>query len=193
MDLESVLILVDPNSASSTGAVWAEDYKKHKKGDVFGYLASDKRYWRQKISNKQYAVHNLIWIKVNGVFSDDETIDHIDRNGLNNNINNLRLAKRVQQLQNRRGWGKSNFRGVSKYKKNKKYIAYIMYPGHGRIHLGYYNFEQHAAIAHDIAATILFPGNEHYKLNYEKAFWLTQDTCIRTIVVDKLSTFLRNV
>ena len=46
---------------------------------------------------------------------DGITVDHIDRNGLNCQRNNLRLATRSQQQINRNSWSISGFRGVSKH------------------------------------------------------------------------------
>lgn len=181
------LVLVDP--MSPTGARWAVNHGRHSIGAVLGYETGNKLYWRQKINNKEFAVHNLIWIKENGSIPKNKTVDHIDNNGQNNKIDNLRLANSLQQLQNRRGWSKSKLKGTSKIKNQTLFAAYCMYPKYGRVHLGYYKFAEHAAIAHDIAAVILFNNDEYYKLNYPNAFWLKQSTCISDKVLEKLNVF----
>lgn len=186
----SHLIEIDPSSP--TGARWATDFKRQKKGTILGYLTSCKKYWRQKINNKEYAVQNLIWIKLHKSIPEDKTVDHIDNNGLNNSVSNIRLANSLEQLQNRRSWSKSKLRGVNKCKNHELYCAYCMYPEYGRVYLGYYKYAEHAAIAHDIAASILFPGNTHYKLNYPKAFWLTEKTFVSEKVLEKINAFFES-
>ena len=185
--------LLDINPESPTGATWADDYRSHKKGDTFGYMTTDKKYWRQKINKRQYAVHNLIWEKLYGSIPNTKTIDHIDNNGLNNSISNLRLTDTLGQLQNRRSWGHCKYRGVAKLKKYDNYCAYIMYPKYGRVHLGYYKLQEHAAIAHDIAAVILFSENKYYKINFPEAFWLRENTYISDKVLDKLHYFMEKM
>jgi len=180
-------IIVD--STSPTGARWAEGSKRHAEGSPVGYETANKLYWRQKINNKEYAVHNLIWIKQYGSIPDHKTVDHIDNDGKNNLLSNLRLADSLQQLQNRRGWSKEKLRGVSKVKNQNLFTAYCMYPEYGRVHLGYYKYAEHAAIAHDIAATILFSKNKYYKINYPRGFWLKEDTHISEKVLEKLNAF----
>jgi len=192
MELKDAVEFIQVDETSPTGGVWSRDFNHHKKGKVFGYLNSRKTYWRQKINNIEYAVHTLIWIKINGEIPEGKTVDHRDNNGLNNREYNLRLASSLQQLQNRRPWGCCKFRGVSKT-KNTNYVAYIMYPEYGRVHLGYYKLAEHAAIAHDIAAAILFPYNTHYKINFSNAFWLTAETRISNKVLEKLETFFKAV
>ena len=188
-EYEKICNLIEIDNQSPTGAVWAKNFKKKNKGDIFGYLTSNKRYWRQKINGKQYNVHNIIWIKFYGPIPSNKTVDHIDKNGLNNAVDNLRLAETIQQLHNRRTWSKSNFKGVSQENKTKRYAAYIMYPKYGRVHLGYYKYAEHAAIAHDIAATIIFSNNAYYNLNYSTGFWLSKETLISNKVLEKLNVF----
>ena len=43
---------------------------------------------------KYYRVHRLIWETFNGIIKNNLTVDHIDKNIKNNNINNLRLLTR---------------------------------------------------------------------------------------------------
>lgn len=190
-ELQEISSYVELDSTSPTGAVWAKDFKRHKVGDSFGCKSSDKRYWRQKINDVQYGVHNLIWIKEKGLIPEGLTVDHIDNNGLNNHIENLRLATKLQQLHNRNAWSQAGLKGVGRVKNYENYCAYIMYPKRGRLHLGYYKFAEHAAIAHDIAASIIFNKNTYYKLNYKEGFWLTENSMIKKKVLEKIESFFQ--
>jgi hypothetical protein len=80
-------------------------------------------------------------------------IDHIDRDGLNNQKSNLRMATHAQNQHNvpfRRD-NTSGYKGVSFYKPYNKYIAHIQFNGKN-IHLGYYDTAIEAAMAYDEAA-----------------------------------------
>jgi hypothetical protein len=79
-------------------------------------------------------------------------VDHVDRNGLNNQRFNLRPASLNEQAWNtgpRRG--SSRFKGVSWYKPYGTWRAYIM-AHRQRHHLGYFLDEEDAARARDVAA-----------------------------------------
>lgn len=83
----------------------------------------------------------------------DEQVDHRDRNGLNNQRDNLRLCTNGQNQQNR-GLGKNNtsgFCGVWWNKRNKKYVAGIRASGQ-KIHLGYFDDKIEAAKIYNEAA-----------------------------------------
>ena len=70
---------------------------KVKKGAHAGTKAG--KYYRIKIYGKNYRVHRIIWLYVYGYFPENE-IDHIDRNGQNNKINNLREVSRQCNMRN---------------------------------------------------------------------------------------------
>lgn len=78
-------------------------------------------------------------------------VDHIDGDGLNNRRENLRA---ITPKQNRQAGRKkrigcaSKFRGVSWYKRIKKWQAAICVDGKDH-HLGYFNSERGAAQAYD--------------------------------------------
>ncbi len=59
------------------------------------------RHWRVNISNGAYFVHRIIWALFYGNAEIPEDIDHVDGNGLNNQICNLRLATHGQNQANR--------------------------------------------------------------------------------------------
>ncbi len=77
-------------------------------------------------------------------------IDHIDRNGLNNQRNNLRPANRSQSNMNK-GLQSNNttgYKGVCFNKKAQKYTARICI-NKERIHLGYFDTAIEAAYTYD--------------------------------------------
>ena len=95
-----------------------------------------------------------------------EQVDHIDRNTVDDRIENLRLATSSQNQANRskpKGTYSSEYKGVCWNKQNKKWQAYIKVNGKP-IHLGYFIEEFEAAIAYDKAAKEYF--EEFAKLNF---------------------------
>jgi hypothetical protein len=78
-------------------------------------------------------------------------VDHIDRNPLNNRVENLRWANRSMNCLNRRTWGKCCYRGVSFNKRQHQYVAQISHQG-VRVHLGTYDSPEEAASVYDFHA-----------------------------------------
>jgi hypothetical protein len=84
-------------------------------------------------------------------------VDHIDRNPLNNQRSNLRVATAGQNARNaskRRNAQTSAFKGVSLY-RNGKWVAQIQVDRR-KVHLGYFATAIDAALAYDGAARRLF-------------------------------------
>lgn len=89
-------------------------------------LSITERFRLSRIARKAYKT-------VYGVIPEGYDVDHIDHNPLNNEIENLRLLTRSENLRNRRKFTmkesevKSKYKGVYWCKKRKKWIAQLRY------------------------------------------------------------------
>ena len=109
-----------------------------------GKCRPDKKYMATKIAGQHYYVHKLIYLYHHGYMP--EQVDHINRNALDNRIENMRPATASQNCANRSLFknSTSGTRGVSWDKIHKKWNAYISINGK-RKNLGYYNDLEEAA------------------------------------------------
>lgn len=116
-------------------------------------------YRKGNVLRYQVLAHIVIWAWMTGEWPpDDKTVDHRDKNRLNNRWGNLRLATRAQNQRNRNQVGKSSqYHGVTlaRYKRKPqtswKWQAKIMVDG-VRLHLGSFSTEIEAALAYNEAA-----------------------------------------
>lgn len=102
-------------------------------------------------NNKTILMHRQIMKVIKGMI-----VDHKDRNGLNNQRSNLRIATRSQNNANRRASinsRTSKFLGVAYEKDRKKWTARIRKDWKG-YRLGSFDTEVEAARAYNAAATI---------------------------------------
>ena len=161
--LRSVLV-VPTIPGENSGLIWViQNGQRAKPGQIAGSL---RKYingvnfridWTIGFEGKTYNVARIIYTKL---YEDPKelTVDHIDRNPLNNNINNLRLANRKEQNvnQNLRSDNKSGARGVTWIKEVKKWQAYARINNKPK-HLGLYNCLLDAANAYNKAAIKYYP------------------------------------
>lgn len=105
-------------------------------------------------------LHRLIMRATTG-----QTVDHRDRDGLNNHRDNLRLCTLSQNRANGRQWKQpaSGFRGV--YASGAKWMACISDNGHRVRYLGAFISKEDAARAYDSAA--LERWGEFSSLNFQ--------------------------
>lgn len=83
---------------------------------------------------------------------DGALVDHIDRNGLNNCRNNLRLASNSLNGHNTSSRpGTSRYKGVSFHKRVRRWHAQITTSGK-TVSLGYFDTQSDAALAYNTAA-----------------------------------------
>ena len=109
-------------------------------------------YWHISINKKLYKAHRLAILITSGVWPQAE-VDHIDGNKQNNKIDNLRNVTTSQNLQNRPlpKNNTSGLKGVSFYKRSRKYMACIRANKKLR-HLGYFDCPAAASLAYQMAA-----------------------------------------
>jgi len=105
-------------------------------GDNAGSLHKSTGYLRLNIDNKSYYVHRLIYFYFTGIYTSEFEIDHINRNRLDNRLENLRLVTTSQNQCN------VNFKGYHK-QKDGKFRVRLSIEGN-RITIGYYNTEKEA-------------------------------------------------
>jgi len=106
-----------------------------------------------KVRQKVVRMHRVVLKPPEGKF-----IDHINHNGLDNRIANLRIATMRQNNWNarkRRCNCSSKYKGVSRSKGEKKWRARITFNGRS-ILIGEFDTEKEAGMAYDARARQLF-------------------------------------
>jgi hypothetical protein len=138
-----------------------EDYEYLNQWKWFAYNGKRTSYAgrHSKIINKKRRIihlHREIMHPSNILY-----IDHIDRNGLNNQKTNLRICTRKQNTRNQKRSSSSGYNGV--YNLHGRIVAQIRVDGKG-IHLGTFKTMIDAAKSRDIAAKKYF--GEFANLNF---------------------------
>lgn len=91
-----------------------------KNNEITNGTKTNKGYLNKSIKGKIYQVHRLVLFAFKGLPTDDKVCDHINRNSLDNRIENLRWVTQQENTFNRKIWGKSKLKGVSVYLHNQK-------------------------------------------------------------------------
>lgn len=100
-----------------------------------------------------YRAHRLAWLYVHGRWP-EEGLDHIDGNGLNNSIANLRECNQQQNNGNHKRLNRRNtsgYRGVTWKAEKQKWRAFIN-RNNRQCHLGYFDTPEQAYEAYKAAA-----------------------------------------
>ncbi|MEN2465930.1 AP2 domain-containing protein [Ornithinibacillus sp. JPR2-1] len=136
----------------------AEDYEWLSKLKwYFRKSPKDKGYARRVANGKTIYLHRFI---INA--KPREIVDHINGNTLDNRKSNLRIVSIRENVINSSSRGVSKYKGVSLHKKTGRYRARIVVNGR-ELSLGYFDREEDAAIAYNIAANEYF--GEFARLN----------------------------
>ena len=120
-------------------------------GAVAGRTVPGRQYRQIKLGGVSYYAHRLAWLMHYGEWPAG-IIDHINRDGSDNRIENLRVVTATQNTHNRRGRiGHSIHKGVTFHVYHNKWMVAITANGATR-HVGYFLSEIEAAKAYDVAA-----------------------------------------
>ena len=114
---------------------------------------------------KTHMIHQLVANEFIEKPDGKNCVDHIDKNRLNNIVENLRWVSSSENNRNRSMMANntSNFKGISYHKRQQKYRARIMHEGK-YYHLGYFHTAEEAARAYDAKAKEL--DSVHFTLNF---------------------------
>ena len=121
---------------------WKKKYcHKINLGQIAG--SEKKRYWQTNIFGKRYYNHRLIYIMHYGEIKNH--IDHIDGNGKNNKIENLRDVTRAQNMWNsiKPKNNNSGTKGISFLPRLKKWRARIKF-NKKEFHIGVFEKKEDA-------------------------------------------------
>ena len=111
-------------------------------------------YFKGKVFCKSLYAHRVIWAMINGEWP-DQLIDHINGNGFDNRLHNLRHASAAENARNSRKLSKSGsgFKGIHLHRPTNKWLAQITV-NRKKMHLGLYDSEIDAHSAYQKAAAM---------------------------------------
>lgn len=142
-------------------------YNWSNNGNGYAYTRSNGIIQTTKMSHLVLSLHNITIPK-------GYEVDHEDKNRLNNQKHNLRIATKSQNHANAKLYknNTSGFKGVYLDKKTNKWCARIHYDNTNTV-LGYFSDAKDAAIAYDVAALKHF--KEFASLNYPRSNYVFFD------------------
>lgn len=141
-------------SRGYTTTVDAEDYDYLSQFNWHAVIAKGTPYAIRKVTiNGKRVVVRLHRVVVNA--PDDLSVDHINRNTLDNRKSNLRICTQQENMRNAgmQSRNTSGYRGVSAFKNKWRAVIYVMKK---QTCLGYFDTPEDAARAYDRAALELF-------------------------------------
>lgn len=103
---------------------------RQKEGEFVGVKAKKGAYLKCSIDYKEYLLHRLVFLYLEGYFPRGQ-VDHINHDGLDNRLENLRTVSREKNQQNmsRSKSNTSGITGVSYDKSRNKWVAQILANG----------------------------------------------------------------
>lgn len=128
-DLFNEWFYIDETSIS--GLRWKKKpvrSKYEKDAQAGSLLTKDhgKKYWQIKLHYKVYKVHRIVYLLKHGSICADKIVDHIDSDGLNNKVNNLRLVNFKDNCANRKDRNTIGHSNLRPCKKDSKTVGYIV-------------------------------------------------------------------
>lgn len=146
------ILSYEPSTGWFTNLYW-RNYNSPP-GKRTGTLTCGRRYRKISINKVDHYEHRLAWLYVHGIYPKE--IDHINGDGLDNRIDNLRLADRSQNIGNAHyTGGVSGIRGVYASGRDSPWLAQIQVDGRCK-HLGYFDTIEEAYEAYKAAAELYF-------------------------------------
>jgi len=140
---------------------YKKDSYRKKKGDKVGCVSESNKYNRLTLrldgKSKTFYAHRIIWFIVFGEVPN--VIDHIDGNGKNNKLDNLRNGTHQENTFNA-GASKNNssgYKGVSFDKSRNKWLAQIGIDNQRKF-IGRFSSAKDASDAYENQAKKLFKG-----------------------------------
>lgn len=126
--------------------IWKYHWAKNKQyiiGREAGHIYKDCKVYYKKIyfNGKIYVLHQIIYFLETGKYP--KIIDHIDGDGLNNKISNLREVTSRKNSQNRKIHREGKLLGASFHKRDQHWRSQIWIDGRKK-HLGSFNTELEA-------------------------------------------------
>lgn len=112
IDIQEIGQWLGVDASSPSGLTWLK--QRHHRAPKAGTFAGGKGtgYWVVTVNKKAYMCSRIIMALTTGADHPDLEVDHIDRNPLNNSVDNLRWMDRVGQNLNRKPMGASGIKHV---------------------------------------------------------------------------------
>lgn len=128
-------------------------WKRYFVGDIAG-CPNGKGAIKITINRRGYYAHRLAWLYVHGRWPLQQ-IDHINCDGSDNRIANLREADAHQNSGNKRGYGVLGVKGVAPAASGSRFVARLQRSGR-LYHLGTFDTASEASDAYASAAKAYF-------------------------------------